>query len=414
MKDFPNGTITDLAGFQASGVHCGIKPDGVLDLALIVSERPCSAAAVFTKNRIKAAPVLYDQTLLKQNATTIRAIVINSGNANAVTGKQGLADAIQMAELTSQAIGCNSDEIFVMSTGIIGEHLDMAKIRAGITQAADSLSPDGGHMAARAIMTTDTISKETAVHVNLSIGETSIAGMAKGSGMIHPNMATMLSIIATDATISQHLLDQALRYAVDRSFNRITVDGETSTNDTVLLLANGVSNKRIDDDASQDFLHFRDALTMVTTILAQKIVRDGEGANKFVTVHVYGALTVDDAHKVAKTIAHSPLVKTAMYGEDANWGRVLCAIGYSEAQVSPDLIGLRLAAGSGFDGASRQSLQLVKEGQPYQVDETIAAEILAGTDIDLEIDLGRGSAEATVWTCDLSPEYISINGDYRT
>jgi glutamate N-acetyltransferase/amino-acid N-acetyltransferase len=422
MQRTPDGSITDVAGFRAAGVHCGLKPGDALDLALLVSERPCTAAAVFTTNRVKAAPVLYDQALLARNPTAIRAVVVNSGNANAVTGDQGLRDARRMAELTAEAAGCEPDQVWVMSTGVIGQPLDMARIAAGITHAASTLAPDGGHDAARAIMTTDTVPKEAAVRVWLSAGDVTVAGLAKGAGMIHPNMATMLAVLATDAAVPPDLLDQALRHAVDRSFNCITVDGDTSTNDTVLLLANGASGVSIDHPNSEKFGAFRDAVTAVATTLAQKIVRDGEGATKFITIHVRGAPSAGDAKQVATAVARSPLVKTALHGEDANWGRVLAAVGYSGVEVDPERIGLWFAEGGGELGGTQgnseelggRSLQLVRDGRPFRVDEAAAAQILAGEDIDIIIDLGLGDDEATVWTCDLSVDYVRINADYRT
>ncbi|MFQ5594255.1 MAG: bifunctional glutamate N-acetyltransferase/amino-acid acetyltransferase ArgJ [Anaerolineae bacterium] len=430
MEKVPKGSITDVAGFSAAGVHCGLKPGDALDLAMLVSERPCRAAAVFTTNRVKAAPVLYDQALLARNPSAICAVVVNSGNANAVTGDQGLADARRMAELTAETAGCEPGQVWVMSTGVIGQPLDMAKISAGITRAASALSLDGGHDAARAIMTTDTVPKEAAVRVRLGGSDVVVAGMAKGAGMIHPNLATMLAVLATDAAAPPDLLDQVLRYAVDRSFNCITVDGDTSTNDTVLLLANGASGVRIDDIDSEDFGAFRDAVTAVATTMAQKVVRDGEGATKFITIHVRGAPSADEAKQVAMAVAHSPLVKTALHGEDANWGRVLAAVGYSDVEVDPGRIGLWFAVGGGELGGTLRpnsgqargnlgelggrSLQLVRGGRPHQVDEVVAAEILAGEDIDILIDLGIGDDEATVWTCDLSAEYVRINAHYRT
>lgn len=428
MRNIPNGTITDIAGFTAAGIHCGLKPDNKLDLALLVSERPCTTAAVFTTNRVKAAPVLYDQALLKRNAAGIRVVVINSGNANAVTGEQGLANVQRTANLTAQAVGCEPNQVWVMSTGVIGQQLDMGRIGAGIPRAANALSRDGGHSAARAMMTTDTVPKEVAVKIPLHAGEITVAGIAKGAGMIHPNMATMLAVIATDAAVPAPLLDQVLRHAVDRSFNCISVDGDTSTNDTVLLLANGAAGVRIDDPSSADARQFQEAITAVATRLAQKIVRDGEGASKFVTIQVYGAPSAGEAKQVAMSVAQSSLVKTALHGEDANWGRVLAAVGYSGVEVDADRIRVWFASGGTIDerqsiqgetqqnveAHAGQSLQLVKNGRPYQIDEAIAAQILAGADIDITIDLGLGGGEATVWTCDLSAEYVSINAHYRT
>jgi len=426
MTRLDNPSITSVPGFRAAGVACGLKKTGAPDLALVVSDGPCRVAAMFTTNRVKAAPVLHDQAILARNRTGVRAVVANSGGANACTGVQGVEDAAQMSALVAAQLGCAPDDVLVMSTGVIGQRLDMAKVAAGIRDAAAHLSTDGGHAAARAIMTTDTRPKEIAIRVDLTTGNRRrptaespsavrgrwsavIAGMAKGAGMIHPNMATMLCLIATDAAISVDLLDAALRYAVDRSFHRITVDGDTSTNDTVLLLANGrAGNPEIQDPASPAFLEFRVALTQVATELAKMVVRDGEGATKFVSIHVQGARTEAEAVQVGMAVARSNLVKTALFGRDANWGRVLAAVGYSGVEIEPETISLW------FGATGRDAIQLLASGQPLPLDEERALALLSHTDVDIIIDLGQGAAEATIWTCDFSYDYVKINAAYRT
>lgn len=389
--------ITAPRGFRAAGVGCGLKVNGALDLALLVSDADCACAGVFTTNHVKAAPVLYDRRVLAGNTASIRAVIANSGCANACTGEAGLADAQAMAEANAQAIGCRADQVLVLSTGVIGKRLDVHKVRAGIGQAVPRLSIDGGADAARAIMTTDTRPKQFAVRQSSFV----LGGMCKGAGMIHPNMATMLAVITTDAEISPDLLDQALRIAAGRSFNRISVDGDMSTNDTVLVLANGLSGYAVREGVGFD--GFTGALTQTAVELARQIVRDGEGATKFVEITVTGARREADAVQVGKAIANSPLVKTALYGADANWGRVLAAAGYSSAEVDPGTMALW------FGG-----VQLVANGAPVDYDETDAARAIAGRDVSIRLDLGLGDAGATVWTCDLSHEYVTINGKYRT
>lgn len=416
----PQGTITDVKGFQAAGVHCGLKKGSAPDLALFVSNTPCTAAAMFTTNQVKAAPVVYDQAVLARNPDGLRAVVVNSGNANAVTGDQGLADARQMAALTARAVACSIDAVWVMSTGVIGVPLNMQYVEAGIGTAASDLSRDGGHAAASAIMTTDTTPKEVAVRVHTGGGEFTIGGIAKGAGMIHPNMATMLAIITTDARVPSEILERALRHAVSRSFNCISVDGDTSTNDTVLLLANGAARVAIEDDQSDLYPHFVQSLTTVATKLAHLIVRDGEGATKFVEVQVRAARTQTEARQVAHAIARSSLVKTALHGEDANWGRVLAAAGYSGVDLDVGRLNLWFAdAVTGpvpdqTEPPHGKTLQMVQNGRPTDFDEDVASEVLSSDDIAVILDLGLGNAQSTVWTCDLSPEYVRINADYRT
>ena len=408
-------------GFTFAGVAAGIKKTGASDLALIVSDRPCSAAATFTRNAFPAAPVLYDRALVAENAAGLRAVAINAGCANACTGEAGLADAEAMAGLTEAALGLPPRSAAVMSTGVIGPRLPMDRIAAGIRQAAGELSPDGWDAAAHAIMTTDTRPK-TAFR---EIDGVRIFGMCKGAGMIHPNMATMLAVIVTDAVIEPALLAESLSQAVDVSFNCISIDGDMSTNDTVLLLANGAADLKLEAGSSKTSTStlastsaFASALTSLCTDLAQQIVRDGEGATKFITIRVEGAASDAEARAAAKAVANSPLVKTAFYGGDANWGRILAAVGYSGATVDPGKADLWITAGTG-DGDTEtrghgDALQLVRAGQPLSYSEEAASAIFAGPEITVAVKLGLGDGQATVWTCDLSHDYVSINGHYRT
>ncbi|MBN1579220.1 MAG: bifunctional glutamate N-acetyltransferase/amino-acid acetyltransferase ArgJ [Anaerolineae bacterium] len=407
IAQLPDPHLTLVPGFRAAGVACGLKKDGGLDLALICADTPCAAAAVFTKNRVQAAPVLYDRSLIEAG-TPARAIVINSGNANACTGKQGDADTLRMAQLVGQALHIKADEVLVMSTGVIGQPLPMDTIARGIALGGQALAGDGGHAAARAIMTTDTRPKEAAAQVQVGGAKVTIAGMCKGSGMIHPDMATMLSAIVTDAALDRRVLQTALSAVVERTFNMITVDGDSSTNDTVLLLANGqAGNPIISDATSPEYAAFVDGLLDVATTLSQAIVRDGEGATKFVTIQVTGAADFGAAKQVAKTIANSSLVKTAIYGQDANWGRVICAAGYSGIEIDPARLSLWMEN-------EIDALHLVRDGAPFEIDEPRAATILAQDEVVFRLDLGQGQAEATVWTCDLTHEYVNINAHYRT
>ena len=389
--------------FRFAGVSAGIKKTGASDFAAILSERPAAAAATFTRNAFPAAPVLYDRQLLAGNPAGLRGVVINSGCANACTGEDGLADAAEMARLAEAACGVPGRSIAVMSTGVIGPRLPMDLIASGAQAAAAALTPDGATAAARAIMTTDTRPKTA----SRQAGAASLWGMAKGAGMIHPNMATMLSVIVTDAAVSPRALDAMLRAAVDVSFNCISVDGDMSTNDTVLALANG---------AAGPVQHhvFAVALTELCTDLAQQIVRDGEGATKFITIRVLGAASEEDARAAAKAVANSPLVKTAFYGGDANWGRILAAVGYSGARVNPTEADLWIAPGTDDATASAERVQLVQNGKPLAYSEEAATAIFGGGEIAVSIDLGLGAGHATVWTCDLSHGYVDINGHYRT
>ncbi len=399
--------ITSVPGFRATGVACGIKGDNAKDLALVVSDVPCVTAAVFTTNAVKAAPVLYDQDVLESGAM-IRAVLINSGCANACTGTQGMRDAKRSARVVEECLGLAPATALVMSTGVIGQHLPMDKIVSGIALAQHSLSDQGGDLAALAIMTTDTRPKEAAVRIQLEGQEGAIAGMCKGSGMIHPNMATMLGVLVTDVSIEPSLARRALRGVVDQTFNRVTVDGDTSTNDTVVLMANGQSElPHISSPDSAEYHLFESGLLDVCTSLAQQLARDGEGATKLITVRVTGAQSDIAATQVAKSIANSSLVKTAVYGQDANWGRVLCAAGYSGIEIEPTRASLWMEN-------EADSLHLVKDGEPFEIDESRAAVILAQDEVTFRLDLGQGEGETRVWTCDLSHAYVDINAHYRT
>jgi glutamate N-acetyltransferase / amino-acid N-acetyltransferase len=402
-------TYLPVPGFDAAGIAAAIKKNGKPDLAMVVSRVPCQAAAVFTKNQFPAAPVLYDRQLLGLNPAGIHGVVINAGNANACTGVPGKANARRMAEWAEKALGAGDHSVFVMSTGVIGVQLPIEKLEKGIPEVAARLRPDGWPDAANAIMTTDTKPKLYSRQVEIDGATVIFTGIVKGAGMIHPNMATMLSVIATDAAIAQPLLQQALKEAVEVSYNRISIDGDTSTNDTVLVLANGLAgNSEIADAGSESYAAFKAALTAIGTDLAQAVVRDGEGVTKFVTVHVTGAANDADAHTIANSIATSPLVKTAFFGSDANWGRILCAAGYAGVPLDPDKADLVIRDN---DGAK---VQLVQAGLPTSYEEKDAAAIFKQAEFTVHVSLGLGDGESRVWTSDLSHEYVTINGDYRT
>ncbi|MCU1382762.1 MAG: argJ [Acidobacteria bacterium] len=394
------GGVATPLGFRAAGISAGIKPSGNPDLMLLVADAPAQVAAVFTTNKVVAAPVIVSREHIARAGGLTRAIVVNSGCANACTGDVGLRDAREMTSETARLVGCAAEQVLVSSTGVIGVALPMAKVRAGLPRAFAALGADQGPAAARAIMTTDLSPKESARRVSIGAREAVIGGMAKGAGMIEPMMATMLGFVTTDAAVPPALLDRALREAVDATFNAITVDGDSSTNDCVMLLASGASGAVVDESS---YTAFRDALTEVCRDLALAIVRGGEGATKLVTVNVTGAASSDEARRAAKVIANSLLVKTAIHGGDPNWGRLICAAG---------------RAGVAFD-ASRAavtmgSIVLFKDGQPHDEMAAAAADYLKGTDLTIGVDLGSGTAASRVWTCDLSAEYVRINADYRT
>ena len=408
----PSAAAIPVKGFDAAGIHCGVKPTGALDLALIASPTACRAAAVFTQNAFPAAPVLYDRDLLRMNPDGTHGVVINSGNANACTSAEGNANARRMAEAAEKSLGSTDNTAFVMSTGVIGVQLPIGVIESGIPDVAAKLRPDGWEEAAEAIMTTDVFPKWASGQAEVGGTTVTVTGIGKGAGMIHPNMATMLATLATDAAISQPLLQEALASAVSRSFNRISVDGDTSTNDTVLVLANGAAGNAEITEKGADYDAFVEALTSASMELAKLIVRNGEGVTKFVTIQVEGAASDAEAHRTANSIAKSPLVKTAFFGHDANWGRILCAVGYSGATVDPTKAHLFIAAGQ--PEAGNAELQLVDAGTPTGYEEADASAIFAESEISVRVSLGLGEGAATVWTCDLSYDYVSINAEYRT
>jgi glutamate N-acetyltransferase / amino-acid N-acetyltransferase len=400
------GTVTSAKGFQAAAVAANIKYKDRLDLMLIHSDADCAATAVFTKNQVVAAPVIVDQDTLALNKTTIRAIVANAGIANACTGLQGLKNAQKMQQLAADALGCESDQVLVLSTGVIGMQLPMNKMAAGIETAVPHLSAENGRLAAQAIMTTDTHPKHGAIQIELAEGSVTIGGMAKGAGMIHPNMATMLGVITTDAIVEPDRLRMMLKTAVNASFNRISIDGDSSTNDTVLLLANGASGIGITRNESA--VLFQNGLNQLCKTLAHAIVRDGEGATKFVELIVTGAKTDADAHAITQTIATSPLVKTAFAGSDPNWGRILAAAGRAGIKFDQYQTSLTIGIESPTD------LQLVANGTPTTYQEVDAAHIFAQPAFIIQLDIGQGDASDTMWTSDLTQEYVTINADYRT
>jgi glutamate N-acetyltransferase/amino-acid N-acetyltransferase len=395
------GGVTAPAGYRASGVACGIKASGKPDLALIVSATPASGAGVFTTNVAQAAPIVVSRENLRRSSGRTTAIVVNSGCANACTGPDGLAHAVEMVARTAAVVGCPSEAVLVASTGVIGVKLDMSKVTAGIGRAGAALSAGGGADAARAIMTTDPFAKEAAAEASTPRGTFRVGGMAKGSGMIEPMMATMLGFITTDAQVEPALLGRALKAAVDDTFNSISVDGECSTNDCVFALANGASGVALQDG---DYPVLVDALRRVCEPLAIAIVRGGEGATKLITIRVTGALTPEDAKATARAIANSPLVKTAVHGGDPNWGRLVAVAGRATRTLVLDRA--RVCVGP---------IELFSDGGPHDERAPEAAAYLKGTDIDIDVDLGTGGpGQARMWSCDLTAEYVRINAEYRT
>lgn len=395
------GGVTSAQGFVASGVHCGIKPQKK-DLALVFSRVPAAAAGVFTTNKVKAAPVLLD--IERARSGRGQAVVLNSGNANACTAEQGMRDAREMAQLTAQGLGIAEDLVYVCSTGVIGRVLPMDALRRGIPEAVRLLSPDGAP-AAEAIMTTDTVPKTAAVQVPIGGQVVTIGGMTKGAAMIHPQMATTLTVLTTDAAVAVPLLHAALRRAADVSYNRITVDGDQSTNDTILLLANGEAGAPEIAEPGDDFDAFQAALTACATDLARMIPRDAEGGTKLIEVTVRGAQSEDDAYRAARAVALSPLVKTAIYGRSPNWGRIFVAVGGSGAEVLPERMSVRIGP-----------VLVADRGGPAGEPESLAevARYMAGDTIAVVVDLGLGKAETTMWTCDFTEEYVKENAHYLT
>lgn len=399
MDVLAGGGVTSAKGFQAGAIAAGIKKTDALDLSILASDRDAVAAGVFTLNKVRAAPVtLSEQRLQGRQA---RGVIANAGNANACTGDRGWYDAIEMSELAAAKIGVRPDLILVSSTGVIGVHLPMDKIRDGVAKL--ELSSDGGARAARAIMTTDTRPKERAVTFRLDSTTITVGGMAKGSGMIHPNMATLLAFITTDAAVDPEFLAAAVRTACDVSFNMISVDGDTSTNDSFIVLANGAAGNEPIQAGTAAAEDFQAALNDVAIDLAKAIARDGEGATKLIEVAVDGARTDSDARKAARTVASSSLLKAAVYGADPNWGRILCALGYSGADVD----GTRTDIAIG-------DVWLMRDGQILPFDRAEAVAQMTGPDVLIRAKLHLGSASARSWGCDLTEQYVDINGRYTT
>ncbi len=402
-----NGSITSPKGYHATGSHIGIK-ECKKDLALIYSEVPTKAVGVFTSNVVKASSILWNQNLI-QNQNGVRAIVINSGNANACTGEVGAKHTELMATELASCLGVNKNQVLVASTGIIGVPLPIDIIVAGINNTYEKLGNTNldANLAAEAIMTTDTHPKQISVEFTIDNKKIRIGGIAKGSGMIHPNMATMLSFITTDINISRELLNKALKKSVDDSYNMISVDGDTSTNDLVILLANGLGGNSEIKEENEEYYIFKQALHHINLFLAQEIVRDGEGAKKFIAVKVTGAASKKDAKLLSKSVVTSNLVKTAFFGEDANWGRILAAMGYSGANFNPTGVSIKFHNDS-------HSIILIQDGTPLQFDEELALKILKENEITVELLLKEGIGEAIAWGCDLSYDYVRINGAYRS
>ena len=388
-------------GFTAAGVRAGIKKNGNLDVAVIYTEKEAAVAGVFTKNLVAAAPVHLSKIVIGTGSA--HAVVANAGCANACTGEQGIRDAEKMATIAAKELNCRADDVIVASTGLIGSNLPMDKMEAGIKDAVKNLSRDGSVNAGNAIVTTDTYSKACATEVEIGGVEVRFGAIAKGSGMIRPDMATMLCFITTDADIDQKLLQAALRDATEISFNCMTVDGDMSTNDSVVVLANGAAGNKKIVERGDDYEKFYETLKNICVELAKKIAADGEGASKFLTINVTGAESFADAKKIGMSVANSPLVKTAFFGQDANPGRTICAVGYSGVKVIPEKISIK------FGG-----LTVYDKGLVTKFDADAMKKVLAEHDIVVDIELGLGKEAATIYTCDLSFQYVKINADYST
>ena len=420
MKQIPGG-VTAPKGFTASGVHCGVKKgkgdgnqppmskmpevlEGKKDLALIVSEQPCVAAAVYTMNRVKAAPLYVTMDHLENGEA--QAIVANSGNANACAPNSH-EHAETMCQLAAQATGLKASDFVVASTGVIGQELNIDAIAKGMPAAAAALSKDGSDAAANAIMTTDTVKKELSVTCSVGGKAVTIGAIAKGSGMIHPNMGTMLCFVTTDCSITHEMLTDALHEIVPRTFNRVTVDGDTSTNDMCVVLANGMAGNELVEWKDDNYTVFYKTLYYVFEQLARNIAADGEGASKLITCTVANARSEESAERLAKAVVGSSLVKAAMFGSDANWGRVLCAMGYSKAPFRPEFVDVKFSSAVG-------EILVCEKGAGVDFDEENAKSILSQDEVVIYVDLHEGEHEATCWGCDLTYDYVKINGDYRT
>ena len=407
MKIIDDGTVTLPKGFYGAGGHVGIKKEKK-DLALIYSEVDALAVGTFTQNVVKAAPVLWDKMVV-ENYDSARVIAINSGVANACTGDEGIYNNELFASKVADNFGVKKEEVLICSTGVIGKQLPMDKIIEGIAKVKALLNDDqkSGEIVAQSIMTTDTKPKHIAVTIELGGKIVTIGACCKGSGMIHPNMATMLGFITTDCNISKELLNKALKEIIADTFNMVSVDRDTSTNDTVLLLANGLANNDKITSENDDYYKFKEALYYVNEYLAKAIAGDGEGATKLLEVQVHGANSIKQAKVIAKSVCTSPLVKTAVYGNDANWGRLLCAMGYSGEEFDPYNVDLSIASEYG-------TLQLVTKGMATDYSEELATKILSSSEVKAIIDIHNGEYKATAWGCDLTYDYVKINADYRS
>ncbi|WP_443655162.1 bifunctional glutamate N-acetyltransferase/amino-acid acetyltransferase ArgJ [Eshraghiella crossota] len=403
-----SGGVNAAKGFMANGLNAGIKNNVKKDMALVYSEKPCVAAGVFTTNKVKAAPVKWDYNVV-HNSPYAQAVVINSGVANACTGEEGYGYCMDMAEAVGNEMQLPKDAVLVASTGVIGRQLPMDIIKEGIKKLPKGLKPDeeAATLAAEAIMTTDTKSKQVAVNFEIDGKVVTVGGMCKGSGMIHPNMATMLCFITTDCMIKKDLLQKALSEIVNDTFNMISVDGDTSTNDSVLLLANGMAENKIIDTEDENYKKFYEALYYIMEELSKKIAGDGEGCTCLFEVRVLNALTKEDAKTMAKSVVCSSLTKAAIYGHDANWGRILCAMGYSGAEFDPELVDIYFESACG-------RLQIVKDGRADDYSEEEATKILSKEHVIAICDCKQGTFNATAYGCDLTHEYVNINADYRS
>ena len=407
MKQIKGG-VTAAKGFQAASTAAGIKYKDRKDMAMIYSEKPCNAAGTFTTNIVKAAPVKWDQNVV-YNSKKAQAVVVNAGIANACTGEEGMGYCKETAKKAGSLLNIPVDQVLVASTGVIGKQLPIDRIYNGVDAMVPALNGDleSGHNAALAIMTTDTHEKEVAVEFEVGGKTVTIGGMCKGSGMIHPNMCTMLSFVTTDAAISQELLQEALSEDVQDTYNMISVDGDTSTNDTCLLLANGMAGNPEITEKNEDYAAFTQALNFVNETLAKMMAGDGEGATALFEVKIVGAKTKEQAKVLSKSVITSSLTKAAIYGHDANWGRILCAMGYSGAQFDPEKVDLYFESAAG-------KMQIIKDGVAVDYSEEEATKILSESVVTAIADVKMGNAEATAWGCDLTYDYVKINADYRS
>ena len=402
------GGVTAAKGFQAASTAAGIKYQGRTDMAMVYSEKPCVAAGTFTTNIVKAAPVKWDQDIV-YNHPSAQVIICNSGIANACTGEEGFGYCRETAKAAAETMNVDADSVLVASTGVIGMQLPIEKLAAGVRAMAPKLQGtlEAGNEAAKAIMTTDTKEKEVAVEIEIGGKTVTIGGMCKGSGMIHPNMCTMLGFVTTDACISKKLLQEALSQNVKDTYNMVSVDGDTSTNDTVLLLANGMAGNPEITEKNEDYQKFCEALNYINTTLAKKIAGDGEGATALFEVKIIGAESKEQAVTLSKSVVTSSLTKAAIYGHDANWGRILCAMGYSGAQFDPEKVDLYFESKAG-------KIQIIENGVAVDYSEEEATKILSEDAVTAIADVKMGDCTATAWGCDLTYDYIKINADYRS